>query len=151
MKKHFAIALLATTAVSPLALADDSCVERQQNITRQLNYAEAHHNTHQAAGLRTALDQVNRYCTPERMAAEHAAKVDKLQRKVADHQRELTEEQQELTRYQRDLDRARATGDERQVRKLQGKVMDAQDDVTEARADLTRAQNELDALRQAQS
>ena len=148
MKKHLATALLATTAFSPLALADDSCVERQQNITRQLNYAQAHHNADQAAGLRTALDQVNRYCTPERMAAEHAQKLDKLQRKVAENQRELTEEQQELARYQRDLDRARAAGDERQVRKLQGKVMDAQDDVAEARADLERAQSKLDATRQ---
>ncbi|GGP25921.1 DUF1090 family protein [Silvimonas amylolytica] len=147
MKKQLATTLFASVAFSPLAMADDSCLERQQHINQQLRYAQAHHNTQQAAGLRTALDQVNRYCTPERIAAERAQKLDKLQRKVAENQRELSEEQQELARYQRDLDQARAAGDERQVRKLQGKVMDAQDDVAEARTDLNRAQQELDALK----
>ncbi len=146
MRKHLATTLFASMAFSPLAVADDNCLGRQQNINQQLRYAEAHNNAHEAAGLRTALDQVKRYCTPERIAAEHARKLDKLQRKVAEQQHELTEEQQELARYQRDLDRARAAGDERQVRKLQGKVMDAQDDVAQARADLHRAQSELEAL-----
>ena len=40
-----------------------SCEAKKVSLERQIAYAKTYNNTHQIAGLQTALDEVNAHCT----------------------------------------------------------------------------------------
>ncbi|MDR3427685.1 MULTISPECIES: DUF1090 domain-containing protein [Silvimonas] len=144
-----AVACLLFAAPTFASSAPADCNAKRQSIEQQLKYAEAHHNSHQAAGLRSALANVNQYCTPERMQAERDAHERKLVAEVDDDQRDVNEEREKLSRHQENLRQARDDGDHQLIDKLNKKISKAQKELDDDERDLARSQRELDEFRRA--
>ena len=58
--KHRIALLLVLTSLSASALAASPCQEKEQDIQREISYAEKHHNQSRIDGLNTALRQVGK-------------------------------------------------------------------------------------------
>lgn len=112
--------LLAFSGLSHAALTG-GCATKAKNIEEQIAYAQQHGNQHRVAGLKTALDKVNRYCTEEGLQAERRAN-------IAEKQRDVAERQQEL-------DEARAEGRSDKIAKRQNKLAEAQANLVEAQTE----------------
>ena len=61
--KHRIALLLVLTSLSASALAASPCQEKEQDIQREISYAEKHHNQSRIDGLNTALRQVRENCS----------------------------------------------------------------------------------------
>ena len=69
MKKLLIITAISTvffTSTSAMAAkSQNGCEIKKQNIEEQIKYAKQHGNQYRVNGLEQALNNVNRYCTPE--------------------------------------------------------------------------------------
>lgn len=101
----------------------EGCEYKRQNLERQIDYAQAHNNTHRVAGLQEALRQVNEHCTDNQLRKRKENKVADKQRKVAERQREL--------------EQARETGERKKISKKQKRLDEALAELDEARSELS--------------
>lgn len=115
-----ALPLFACVSVANAA-PTDGCAIKAQEIEEQIKHARLHGNTHRVAGLETALDKVNRYCTEEKLQADRQAGIAEKQRDVAQREQELRE--------------AKATGRADKIAKREEKLAEAQAELAEALAE----------------
>ncbi|EAA2983817.1 DUF1090 domain-containing protein [Salmonella enterica subsp. diarizonae] len=101
----------------------EGCEYKRQNLERQIDYAQAHNNTHRVAGLQEALSQVNEHCSDNQLRKRKENKVADKQRKVAERQREL--------------EQARETGERKKIAKKQKRLDEALAELDEARSELS--------------
>lgn len=101
----------------------EGCEYKRQNLERQIDYAQAHNNTHRVAGLQEALRQVNEHCTDNQLRK-------RKENKVADKQRKVAERLQEL-------EQARETGERKKIAKKQKRLDEALAELDEARSELS--------------
>jgi hypothetical protein len=124
-KTTFALALIALPAVSAFAQSDlTGCEAKKAEIQTQLDYAKAHNNSGQIAGLEKALSEVNANCTDSSLRAQREADVRKKEQKVTEREQELTD--------------AQATGRKDKIQKKQEKLDDAKEELAEAKAELNK-------------
>ncbi|HFZ8351505.1 TPA: DUF1090 domain-containing protein [Salmonella enterica subsp. enterica serovar Java] len=118
--------LLYSFMVSGAVAGDyDGCEYKRQDLERQIDYAQAHNNTHRVDGLQEALRQVNEHCTDRQLRKRKENKVADKQRKVAERQREL--------------EQARVSGKREKIANKQAKLDEAREELAEARRELSRS------------
>ena len=101
---------------APLMAADQApeltgCAAKIKNIETQLEYARAHNNSGQIAGLETALEKVKKYCTDSSLKKERESKV--------------LDAKHEVSRRQADLDKAMKKGDPEKINKRKDKLAES--------------------------
>ena len=109
--KHRIALLLVLTSLSASALAASPCQEKEQDIQREISYAEKHHNQSRIDGLR----QVRENCSDSKLKA--------------DHQQKIAKQREEIAERQRDLQEARKKGDADKINKRQHKLNEAQQEL----------------------
>ena len=80
--KHRIALLLVLTSLSASALAASPCQEKEQDIQREISYAEKHHNQSRIDGLNTAIRQVRENCSDSKLKADHKQKFHEAQQYV---------------------------------------------------------------------
>jgi hypothetical protein len=113
--KHRIALLLALSSLSASAIAASPCQEKEQDIQREISYAEKHHNQSRIDGLNTALRQVRENCSDSKLKA--------------DHQQKIAKQREEIAERQRDLQEARKKGDADKINKRQHKLNEAQQEL----------------------
>ncbi|HCH49266.1 TPA: DUF1090 domain-containing protein [Escherichia coli] len=127
MRKIF-FAVIAFSMVASNAYANTSvngCEIKKQNIQRQIEYAKAHGNQYRLQGLERALQNVERYCTPEKV--------------VENTRLELREKQLDVKERELELQEAQLKGDADKIAKRENKL-------AEAKIELKELENELNLL-----
>ena len=102
-------------AMTTGAFAATPCQEKEQDIQREIQYAEKHHNQHRIDGLNKALREVQSNCSDSKVRA--------------DHQKKIAEQKEEVAERRHDLDEARAKGDAEKISKREHKLTEAQDEL----------------------
>jgi len=124
--KRLAITLLLSS-IATWSLADthgpDGCVEKRQDILKQIDHAKKQGNQRKVAGLNKALKANDANCTPQALRAEREKDVSRAREKVVERERELNE--------------AKAEG------KDSDKIAKREQKLAEAHAELHRAQKAL--------
>lgn len=87
------------------------CQEKEQDIQREISYAEKHHNQNRIDGLNKALREVRANCSDGKLKAEHQQKIAKQREEITERQRDLKEAEQKgdadkISKRQRKLDEA---------------------------------------------
>jgi len=108
---------------APLMAADQApeltgCAAKFKKIETQLEYARAHNNSGQIAGLETALEKVKKYCTDSSLKKERESKV--------------LDAKHEVSRRQADLDKAMKKGDPEKINKRKDKLAESRKELQEA-------------------
>mgnify|MGYP000010431140 FL=1 len=114
MKFRMTLAL-ALFSLSTATFADSLCQEKEQDIQREIGYAEKHNNQHRVDGLKKALSEVKANCTDSKLRA--------------DHQKKIAEQKDEIAERRRDLQEAKEKGDAEKIAKREKKLKEAQDDL----------------------
>lgn len=65
---------LALFSLSTASFAMSLCQEKEQDIQREISYAEKHNNQHRIDGLKKALSEVKDNCTDSKLRADHQEK-----------------------------------------------------------------------------
>lgn len=109
--KHRIALILVLSSLSASAFAVSPCQEKEQDIQREISYAEKHHNQNRIDGLNRALSEVRANCSDSKLKAEHQQKVAKQQAEIAERQNDLREAEQKgdadkISKRQRKLDEA---------------------------------------------
>ena len=100
MKYRIALAI-SLFALSAGSYATTLCQEKEQDIQREISYAEKHNNQSRINGLNKALSEVRANCTDSKLRANHQKKIAEAKQKgdadkVAKREHKLAEAQQEL-------------------------------------------------------
>jgi len=114
MKYRIVIAL-ACFSLSATAFSATLCQQKEQDIQRQIGYAEKHGNQYRLSGLNKALSEVKAHCTDEKLKAD-------LQKKIA-------EQHDEIAERQRDLAEAQAKGDTQKIATRERKLAEAREEL----------------------
>lgn len=61
-------------SLSTASFAMSLCQEKEQDIQREISYAEKHNNQHRIDGLKKALREVKDNCTDSKLRADHQEK-----------------------------------------------------------------------------
>lgn len=86
----FSLCLLPLTfPAAHAASALTGCAAKKQEIETQLSFARQHNNTHQVAGLKTALREVDQNCTEGSLLKQRQEKVAEKKVKVQEREQEL--------------------------------------------------------------
>lgn len=109
-------------AADPTALK--GCAAKKADLQTQIDYAQAHNNTHQQAGLQKALDEVNAHCTDASLRMEREKKI--------------TEAKHEVSERQADLAEATKKGDADKISKRQAKLAESQKELHDAMSELDK-------------
>jgi Predicted membrane protein len=96
-------------------LRNSLCQEKEQDIQREIGYAEKHNNQHRVDGLKKALSEVKANCSDSKLRA--------------DHQKKIAEQKDEIAERRRDLQEAKEKGDAEKIAKREKKLKEAQDDL----------------------
>lgn len=117
----FAQAGLLTSVLICNAVASEpvGCTSKHEQVLRQLDYALAHNNTQQIAGLQKALNEINANCTDEKLLVKRSEKDAEKQRKIE--------------KLQRELEQAKVSGNHEKIASKQHKLNEAQDEPAHAR------------------
>jgi len=114
MKHLFLAATLSVLATSAFANANsETCQQKQDRISQQIEYAKAHNNTGQLRGLQTALDQAKQNCSEASLEKRRQSRITSAQAKVDSREAELKKAQdkgdgpKKIASRQRKLDEAR--------------------------------------------
>lgn len=99
-------------ALSAGSYANTLCQEKEQNIQREISYAEKHDNQHRIDGLKKALSEVRAHCTDSKLRA--------------DHQEKIAEQKEEIAERKQDLVEAKQKGDADKIAKRERKLAEAQ-------------------------
>lgn len=123
MSKTLLVALLLAMPVQAQTPASDqeTCADKEQRITEQLQQAEAADNQQQLRGLRKALQEMRANCSEEGLAAERHQRIGESEAEVAERRDELAE--------------AIRKGDQEKIDKREGKLAEALKELGEARAE----------------
>lgn len=111
MKYRIFLALGLVT-MSAGAFASTPCQEKEQDIQREIHYAEKHHNQSRIDGLNKALREVKDNCSDSKLRA--------------DHQKKIAEQKEEISERRHDLDEAKTKGDADKISKREHKLTEAQ-------------------------
>lgn len=111
MKYRIALAL-TLLSVSAMSQASSPCQEKEQEIAREISYAEKHNNQSRIDGLNKALHEVRTTCSDSKLRAEH-------QRKIARQKGEVAERRD-------DLATAKQKGDADKISKREHKLKEAE-------------------------
>ncbi len=114
MKYRITLAL-ALFSLSTASFAMSLCQEKEQDIQREISYAEKHNNQHRFDGLKKALREVKDNCTDSKLRA--------------DHQEKMAEQKDELAERRQDLQEAKEKGDAEKIAKRERKLQEAQDEL----------------------
>lgn len=112
-----ALALLTATVASQAA---SLCQEKEQEILREISYAEKHNNQNRINGLNKALSDVRANCSDSELRAKH-------QQKIAEQQAEISERRAELKD-------AQSRGDKEKISKREHKLKEAEQDLKALKA-----------------
>ena len=109
--KHRIALILVLTSLSSSAFAISPCQEKEQDIQREISYAEKHHNQNRIDGLNKALREVQAHCSDSKLKADHQQKIAKQREEINERQRDLREAEQKgdadkISKRQRKLDEA---------------------------------------------
>ncbi|HIG8799002.1 TPA: DUF1090 domain-containing protein [Raoultella terrigena] len=113
--KHRIALILVLTSLSSSAFAISPCQEKEQDIQREISYAEKHHNQNRIDGLNKALREVQAHCSDSKLKA--------------DHQQKIAKQREEISERQRDLREAEQKGDAEKISKRQHKLDEAQQEL----------------------
>lgn len=116
MKYRIALAV-GLFAISVGSYANTLCQEKEQDIQREISYAEKHNNQSRIDGLNKALSEVRENCTDSKLRASH--------------QKKITEQKNEVAERQRDLAEAKQKGDADKIEKREHKLAEAQKELKE--------------------
>ncbi|MDE9653772.1 DUF1090 domain-containing protein [Citrobacter freundii] len=116
MKYRIALAI-SLFALSAGSYANTLCQEKEQDIQREISYAEKHNNQSRINGLNKALSEVRANCTDNKLRA--------------NHQKKIAEQKNEIAERQRDLAEAKQKGDADKVAKREHKLAEAQKELKE--------------------
>lgn len=61
-------------SLSTASFANSLCQEKEQDIQREISYAEKHNNQHRVEGLKKALSEVKANCSDSKLRADHQKK-----------------------------------------------------------------------------
>ncbi|GAB3417667.1 DUF1090 domain-containing protein [Erwinia aphidicola] len=100
------------------------CAAKRVEVAQQIQYADAHGNSAQKAGLERALKEIDQHCTDSSLMADRQQKVQEKMEKVAERQADLRE--------------AQAGGSSKKIAKQQEKLARAQQELQEARDSLSQ-------------
>lgn len=114
MKYRITLAL-ALFSLSTASFAIPLCQEKEQDIQREISYAEKHNNQHRIDGLKKALSEVKDNCTDSKLRA--------------DHQEKIAEQKDEIAERRQDLQEAKEKGDAEKIAKRERKLQEAQDEL----------------------
>lgn len=114
MKYRITLAL-ALFSLSTASFAMSLCQEKEQDIQREISYAEKHNNQHRSDGLKKALREVKDNCTDSKLRA--------------DHQEKIAEQKDEIAERRQDLQEAKEKGDAEKIAKRERKLQEAQDEL----------------------
>jgi Protein of unknown function (DUF1090). len=114
MKYRITLAL-ALFSLSTASFANSLCQEKEQDIQREISYAEKHNNQHRIDGLKKALSEVKANCTDSQLRA--------------DHQKKIAEQKDEIAERRQDLQEAKEKGDADKIAKRERKLKEAQEDL----------------------
>ncbi len=114
MKYRITLAL-ALFSLSTASFAMSLCQEKEQDIQREISYAEKHNNQHRIDGLKKALSEVKDNCTDSKLHA--------------DHQEKIAEQKDEIAERRQDLQEAKEKGDAEKIAKRERKLQEAQDEL----------------------
>ena len=114
MKFRITLAL-ALLSLSTASFATSLCQEKEQDIQREIGYAEKHNNQHRVEGLKKALSEVKANCSDSQLRA--------------DHQKKIAEQKDEITERRHDLQEAKEKGMRKKIAKRERKLKEAQDDL----------------------
>ena len=114
MKYRITLAL-ALFSLSTASFAMSLCQEKEQDIQREISYAEKHNNQHRFDGLKIALREVKDNCTDSKLRA--------------DHQEKIAEQKDEIAERRQDLQEAKEKGDAEKIAKRERKLQEAQDEL----------------------
>jgi len=114
MKFRITLAL-ALFSLSTASYATSLCQEKEQDIQREIGYAEKHNNQHRVDGLKKALSEVKDNCSDSKLRA--------------DHQKKIAEQKDEIAERRQDLQEAKEKGDAEKIAKREKKLKEAQDDL----------------------
>lgn len=67
---------------------------KEQNILKEISYAEKHQNQNRIDGLNKALSEVRANCSDSQLRADHQKKIAKQKDEVAERQQDLAEAKQ---------------------------------------------------------
>ena len=96
----FAITLFTLSAGS---YANTLCQEKEQDIQKEISYAEKHNNQNRINGLNKALSELRANCTDSKLRADHQKKIAKQKGdadKIAKRERKLAEAQDDLKKLE---------------------------------------------------
>lgn len=93
MKYRIALAV-SLFALSAGSYATTLCQEKEQNILKEISYAEKHQNQNRIDGLNKALSEVRANCSDSQLRADHHKKIAKQKDEVAERQQDLAEAKQ---------------------------------------------------------
>lgn len=119
-----AVGLLAFTIEGQAADELTGCAAKRDEIQRQIDYARAHNNLHQVAGLQAALTENATHCTEAGLLRDRQNKVTEKERKVAERDAEVRN--------------AKETGNAKKIKQKEKKAAQARDELAEAEAELRR-------------
>ena len=114
MKYRITLAL-ALFSLSTASFAMSLCQEKEQDIQREISYAEKHNNQHRIDGLKKALSEVKDNCTDSKLRA--------------DHQEKIAEQKDVIAERRHDLQEAKEKGDAEKIAKRERKLQEAQDEL----------------------
>ena len=106
---------LALLCVSSASFANSLCQEKEQDIQREISYAEKHNNQSRIDGLKKALSEVRANCTDDKLRAEHQKKIEKQEAEIAERRDDLQEAKQD--------------GDADKISKRERKLQEAQEEL----------------------
>lgn len=109
--KYRIVLALALASLSASAAATSLCQEKEQDIQREIGYAEKHNNQNRIEGLKKALSEVQAHCTDSKLRA--------------DHQEKIAEQKDEVREREQDLKEAKQKGDADKVAKREHKLQEA--------------------------
>ncbi len=114
MKYHIAFAV-SLFALSASSYATTLCQEKEQNILKEINYAEKHHNQNRIDGLNKALSEVRANCSDSQLRA--------------DRQKKIAKQKDEVAERKHDLAQAKQKGDADKIAKRERKLAEAQEEL----------------------
>lgn len=80
--KHRIALLLVLSSLSASAFAISPCQEKEQDIQREISYAEKHNNQHRIDGLKKAMSEVKAHCSDSQLKADHQKKSPNSRKKL---------------------------------------------------------------------
>ena len=114
MKYRITLAL-ALLSLSSASFATSLCQEKENEIQREISYAEKHNNQHRINGLKKALSEVKANCSDDELRADHKKKIDKQKDEIAERRH--------------DLEEAKEKGDADKIAKREKKLKEAQEEL----------------------